>query len=265
MRGMYAVLRTVTLGLAVLGAGLAHAQIRDVNQALNKMGRQAMVSQRLAKTSLQVNLGVDADRSKKALKQAQSLFEVTLQELTAWAPNADVKDTCTRLEVVWFAYQELLEQKPSPAAARRVLEQSDKMLSVALAGIQQVEKLAGKPQAKFIGVAGRLRATVQRVAKLHHAAAYQAAPDNVAQQLTTAREEFDKGLQELAANPKNSAQLTSKLESIKQFWKMLGDSLAVKGQIPKQESAIVAQLSDQILEQLEEITALYEEAAVSAP
>ena len=47
--------------------GAASAQIADINSAINKAGRQRMLSQRMAKAYFQVGQDIDADRSKKIL------------------------------------------------------------------------------------------------------------------------------------------------------------------------------------------------------
>ena len=49
-------------------AGAAQAQISDINSAINKAGRERMLSQRMAKAwHFQLGLGVDVDRSKRVL------------------------------------------------------------------------------------------------------------------------------------------------------------------------------------------------------
>jgi len=48
-------------------AGAAQAQISDINSAINKAGRERMLSQRMAKAYFQLGLGVDVDRSKRVL------------------------------------------------------------------------------------------------------------------------------------------------------------------------------------------------------
>lgn len=81
------------LGFAVLAFGFdaaihdAQAQIANVNEAINKAGRQRMLSQRMAKAYLQVGQDIDADRSKKILDGSISLFDRQLVELKNFAPT----------------------------------------------------------------------------------------------------------------------------------------------------------------------------------
>ena len=61
--------------------GEAFAQINDVNSAINKAGRQRMLSQRMAKVYFQIGQQVEVDRSKKALEVSVALFDRQLVEL----------------------------------------------------------------------------------------------------------------------------------------------------------------------------------------
>jgi len=63
----------LALVLSVLG-GEALAQITDLNSAINKAGRQRMLSQRMAKAYFQIGQQVEVDRSKKILDASVSLF-----------------------------------------------------------------------------------------------------------------------------------------------------------------------------------------------
>ena len=54
------------LALAVW-AGAASAQIADINSAINKAGRQRMLSQRMAKAYFQLGQTVDVERSQRVL------------------------------------------------------------------------------------------------------------------------------------------------------------------------------------------------------
>ena len=60
------------LGLPVAPAW---AQISDINVAINKAGRQRMLSQRMAKAYFQIGQQIDVDRSRKVLDQSVALFD----------------------------------------------------------------------------------------------------------------------------------------------------------------------------------------------
>ena len=95
---MKAILGVFLVFLLGLGAENALAQINDINSAINKAGRQRMLSQRMAKAYFQIGQGVDIERSKKILDTSVATFDRQLVELKNYAPTPDIKNTYVSLE-----------------------------------------------------------------------------------------------------------------------------------------------------------------------
>ncbi len=135
------------LALAVLLAAFgdsAQAQISDINSAINKAGRQRMLSQRMAKAYLQVGQDIDTERSKKILDASISLFDRQLVELKNFAPTPDIKNTYLNLERAWLGYKDaLVGAKPNADGARKVMEINEEVLALAHQGTVQLEKHSG--------------------------------------------------------------------------------------------------------------------------
>ena len=66
--------------------------------AINKAGRQRMLSQRTAKAWLMRVLGVQPDRAGILLSRSVQLFDVQLAELKAIQPSDDVRAAVPQLE-----------------------------------------------------------------------------------------------------------------------------------------------------------------------
>ena len=119
---MKAILGVFLVFLLGLGAENALAQINDINSAINKAGRQRMLSQRMAKAYFQIGQGVDVERSKKILDTSVATFDRQLVELKNYAPTPDIKNTYVSLEKTWLSYKDvLIGQAPSPDNGRKVL------------------------------------------------------------------------------------------------------------------------------------------------
>ena len=86
----------------------ALAQISDINSAINKAGRQRMLSQRMAKAYFQIGQQIDVDRSKKVLDASIAVFDRQLVELKNYAPTPEIKETYLKLERSWLAYKDVL-------------------------------------------------------------------------------------------------------------------------------------------------------------
>lgn len=105
MKAFFGLLLALVLSIP---GGDALAQITDLNSAINKAGRQRMLSQRMAKAYFQIGQQVEVERSKKILDTSVSLFDRQLVELKNFAPTPEIKENYLKLERTWLAYKDLL-------------------------------------------------------------------------------------------------------------------------------------------------------------
>jgi len=153
------------------------AQIADLNTAINKAGRERMLSQRMAKAYLQIGQGVDAARSQRVLDASIAQFDRQLVELKNYAPSPEIRATYQTLERIWIDYKDkLVGSAPSRSNAADVLRLSDEVLALAHQGTEQLEKRAATSAGRLVNLSGRQRMLSQRMAKLHHAIAWKVGP-----------------------------------------------------------------------------------------
>ncbi|MCX7279648.1 MAG: type IV pili methyl-accepting chemotaxis transducer N-terminal domain-containing protein [Burkholderiales bacterium] len=105
----------------------ANAQVADLSDAINKAGRQRMLSQRMGKAWLAMLLSVEKTSAQLVLDKSITLFDRQLLELKAFAPNAEVLATYAKLDGAWSDYKTLLVGKaPTREAAAALLQSSTK-------------------------------------------------------------------------------------------------------------------------------------------
>lgn len=244
------------LGLPVAPAW---AQISDINVAINKAGRQRMLSQRMAKAYFQIGQQIDVDRSRKVLDQSVALFDRQLVELKNYAPAGETRDTYLKLEKAWLAYKDLLiGVAPSMDQGRKVLAASEEVLTLAQQGTVLFEKQSGTNAGRLVNVSGRQRMLSQRMAKFYQAQAWGVGDAQSAANLDKARKEFADAHQELSNAPVNTPGIREHLELVRQQWFFFENALAQKSGPDKRPQTAVATTSERILEEMESVVGLYE-------
>lgn len=241
----------------------AEARIAHINDAINKSGRQRMLSQRLAKCYLQVGQGIDMPRSQKIFNASLALFEKQLGELEAFAPNAENKATLANLKKTWSAYKSvLLDKAPNQSDAKAVLRLSEEVLALAHASTLQLEKISDTAVGHLVNIAGRQRMLSQRMAKFYQAINWSVAPPEALGNLIKARDEFLAAMAELSASPKNTLQIKQDIMLAQQQWFFFDQALksnAISADSKMRFATNVATSSERILETMDRITGMYEQ------
>ncbi|MBL8393830.1 MAG: type IV pili methyl-accepting chemotaxis transducer N-terminal domain-containing protein [Candidatus Accumulibacter sp.] len=238
---------------------IAQAQISDLNSAINKAGRQRMLSQRMAKAYFQIGLGVDTDRSRRILDSSVGLFDRQLAELKTYAPAPEIRETYLKLDKLWQVYRSALTTAvPNQAEGARILALSDEALSLAQQGTQQLESRSTTATARLVNIAGRQRMLSQRMAKFYQATAWQVGVEQAGAQIDQARREFSAALSELGAAPGNTPALRDDLELVRQQWLFFENALGQPPDSSKRRATTVATTSERILETMESIVTQYE-------
>lgn len=243
-------------------AAVASSGTITLSAAINKAGRQRMLSQRMAKAWLMLDMDVLPERARPILKQSMALFESQLAELGSLMPSEEVKRSLAQLGEEWRAYKAVLGTAPSADGAKRLFDANEKVLALAHGLTLGYEKLAATPAGRLVNLAGRQRMLSQRMAKfyLFRQAGVNTAVDQ--SELDKARREFTAAHATLLAAPQNTGPIRTELDLVGQQWMFFQVALDAQGAADQpRSSAAVATTSERILEQMENAVGLYERLA----
>jgi len=113
-------------------------------QTINLAGRQRMLTQKMTKELLLAANGIEAEANKANAKKTFTLFKTTLADLTAKAPNAEIKTQLGVVKTLMDTYQPIIESgdtseaalKKAEALNMKLLKNSNKAVKMYEAAIQ---------------------------------------------------------------------------------------------------------------------------------
>ncbi|HCX81353.1 MAG: hypothetical protein A3E00_07430 [Curvibacter sp. RIFCSPHIGHO2_12_FULL_63_18] len=248
-------------GASALGLALpARAQVTDLSDAINKAGRQRMLSQRMGKAWLALLQNVEKTSAQMVLDKSMALFDRQLTELKGFAPTPDVQATYSKLDAAWSDYKSALVGKaPSRDGAATLLQLDAKVLALAHQGTVQYEAALSKPVGKLVNVAGRQRMLTQRMAKFYLAATLPVDASVAAAEIGKARSEFTAAMELLRNAPEATLRIKDELllgDAQWVFFDMALRQLQEGAQRPKPMADVFVS-SENLLTVMDRVTGLY--------
>ncbi len=231
---------------------------KDIEQLMNKAGRQRMLSQRIIKNYLYIGMKVAKSKATKEMNSANKEFIESLGSLKiALQNNPEALNLIEFTELSIDDLKELLKEDYNTENAQLALDLSETLLEGSQYIVNLLDKGSNAKAISIVDISGKQRMLSQRIAKYYIAYQIGIKDKNTIDQMNSSVESFQNGLTKLLNNPSNTPEINIKLDKVNKLWKIVNKFYLniEKGGLP----IIVYNTTNKITKEMNVITKLYED------
>lgn len=253
----FIVLTSLTLSLP------SHAEVSNMEEAVNTAGRQRMLSQKIVKSWLFKGQDVAETKSAKQLDESVALFEQQLTDLEEFAEKIQLKTSLSATRALWNNFRTTALTSPNKKLAGAFIEQGEQLLTSANKVVTELEGAPAGDMAKLktINLSGRQRMLSQRIGLYYGALSWKLEDSaKYKDRLLAATELYASSLDELAASKYNTPEIQELLSKVANHWKFSRAGFTL---MEKREFVpfVILTTTDSMLERMEKVTGLYAETS----
>ncbi len=226
-----------------------------ISGAINKAGRQRMLSQRVLRLYCESGLDPADQNAALELKKAVKLFDTQLRQLNAFSPTVEIQEGLLTVSGLWVPVKRIVDSRPNRGGAEKLLRSNDELLAAANWVVDLLEQHAGTAKGKLVNISGRQRMLSQRTAKFFMLHQWNVGNEDLLQLQNQAAQEFTQALGLLMASPLNTDFINTELAKVEKLWRRYEGNLNMT---TGAGSEAVSSSSDKILAAMETITQHYE-------
>ena len=237
----------------------SNAEDLSFAEAINKAGRQRMLTQRITKSYCQIGLDVVPEKSRHELEEAINLFSSQLLELERFSTDKEVDMVLDDVKSHWSSFKDLALSVPSQENVKRLTKMDEELLLASERLVQMLENLSGVPTSRLVNISGRQRMLSQRLTKFYMLQLWNQGSPAMSSEIEWATNEFRGALDTLIQAPENTIIIKEKLEAAKLQWAWLNSSLNFS--TDEHFPLIILDASEKMLQLMERVTEMYQDVS----
>ena len=241
------------VALAISFLSFAEAGITTVNDAINKAGKQRMLSQRMMKDYSMIGMNIKFGNPSQELDKSSKLFTKTLQELIAYSKDKASSEDLAKVKTLWTPLKTKLLATPEKTKVVEIFALVEALLSASNKATNSITATSKESTGEIINISGKQRMLSQRLGSLYMLKVWNVGMDET--KLQDAIKEFSTAQEKLLSFPKNSEDIKNGLLAVNKdfmFFEILGASKSKK-YIP----SLIARSSNKITKKMNDVTQLY--------
>lgn len=251
----------VSLLLLLLMAATAQAESKlSLESAINKAGRQRMLSQRIVVKYAQLGQELFTRDAQAEINWDIALFETQLGELKAYSNDPLLQEALEWVTLAWERFRGLASGEVDRAKICRLNHLSEDLLYSTNKTVLILQDINNEPLHRLVNLAGQQRMLSQRLSKYYLLRRWEFKSLSNNDELIKAEQEFESVLEILRTAPETTSEIREQLEKAIIQWTWFKSVLS-RDHKQGDFGLIVVDAGNQLLEIMDDITLRYEKAA----